>query len=317
MPLVPNTFGLKCEVRELICVSEITSRLSKPWFILGSCSNSVLPESIDATCIKITSQKVVKLSETKSHFIIKAGGGYNWHSFVELCLQNNWHGLENLIFIPGTLGAAPVQNIGAYGCEVADKINKVYTIHLPTLTRHEFYPHECEFAYRSSIFKKKLTDHIITEVEFKLDKQFKRIISHPNLQKLHNADAVTISTQIKMIRNQKLPNPQKVGNAGSFFKNPIVDHSIDIPNIPSFIINSKQIKLSAAALIEQANLKGLTEGGAAISNQHALVIVNLGKATYSDIKTLASRVQNIIYEKHLIKLEPEVQFITPEHWQQP
>lgn len=323
MVQIPNSFGLRCEAKTILALSNLGKLPEHPYIILGSCSNLILPPELNATCIFADDTSIYLIKETSNHFYISVGAATNWHGFVELCIRNKWYGLENLILIPGTVGAAPVQNIGAYGTEVADKIHKINSIHLPTLKKYEFSKHECNFSYRDSIFKTELSNHIITKVEFKLEKTFHLLNEHENIKKLFdtkkNVCAHEVANAIKKIRLDKLPAPEITGNAGSFFKNPIVPANkiFKLDNcIPKFKLTDGRTKLSAAALIEQAGLKGLSVGGAAVSQQHALVIINEKNASYYDVITLAKIIQNKVYEKYGIVLETEVRIIDKEFEQQ-
>lgn len=318
MILIPNTFGLKSEVKQVVDIANLTSdQLHSPWFTLGSGSNVILPETLDATLIK-TNAKAIKLIKTTSdHYHIRIDSACSWHQLVLTAISQNWHGIENLIAIPGTVGAAPVQNIGAYGVELSESILAVETIHIPTLERFYLNKDECEFSYRSSIFKTQLTDHIITAVVLKLKKHFHPIIPHKDLDQLQNCNAKIFASKIANIRSQKLPDPNINGNAGSFFKNPIVPiHKIpkDCMHYP---LGEGMAKLSAAALIETAGLKGMRIGDAAVSAKHALVLINLGNAKYTEITELVRIIQTTIQQEFAINLEPEVKIIAPELLPQP
>lgn len=319
MNLIQNTFGLNCSAKNIVYLSQLTSRVTSPYLILGNCSNTILPPLIDIPCMFADDNSVELIKQDESHYYIKVGAAYNWHKFVELTVMNNWYGLENLILIPGSVGAAPVQNIGAYGSEISDNISKVYTTHLPSLKKYELTKKECNFSYRNSIFKAELNEHIITAVEFKLNKVFTITDSHKEVQqavsKNPNISPIELANTIKKIRTNKLPDPNKIGNVGSFFKNPIVPSNKAIKNIPAFKINDDWCKLSAAALIEQAGLKGLKIGGAAVSKQHALVIINENNASYQDVIQLSKAIKQQVLKKYDIMLENEAKIICPTNAQ--
>ena len=316
MVFISNTFGLKATTNNIVCVTKLNSVQKEPWLILGACSNVVLPEEVPFNCVSILKKNITVLSENKDHVLIRVDGGHNWNDLVEICLFNKWHGLENLILIPGTVGAAPVQNIGAYGTEISDRIEKVHTIDLYTLKKYEFTNTECEFAYRDSVFKKKLVNHIIIAVDLKLDKTFRAITSHINLTEHEQKNHIEISEIIRKTRLRKLPDPKLYGNAGSFFKNPIVKKNVCIEGLTKYpTTDPKFVKLSAAELIENSGLKGKSIGGASVSSQHSLIIINNGFATYKDIVELSQEVQDAVYQKYNIELEPEVKIIPQDNLQ--
>jgi len=251
---------------------------------------------------------------------ITVGSGVDWDDFVAYCVENGWYGVENLSLIPGKVGAAPVQNIGAYGAEAASVIHCVDGINLDTC-EPECYSHDqCRFSYRSSIFKEKLSGKfMITAVTFRLKKQgevdssygdMKRIITdlgEPNLLNLRRA--------VIQIRESKLPDPRKVGNAGSFFKNPVVTEEVAwaleelLPGLPVYQLSEGYVKIGAGFLIEKAGWKGVQMGHAAVHDRQALVLVNRGGATGQDIFELSLAIQKDIFEKYGVALEREVQVI--------
>ena len=316
MVFIKNTFGLKATTHKIVCATTIKSTQKKPWLILGACSNVVLPEEVQFNCVSILKKEITVIADNNDHIIIRVDGGHNWNELVEICLLKKWHGLENLISIPGTVGAAPVQNIGAYGVEISQRIETVHTINLSTLKKHKFSNNECEFAYRDSVFKSKLVDHIIIAVDLKLDKEFNAITSHRDLIGHEQKNHIEISEIIRNTRLRKLPDIKLYGNAGSFFKNPIVENNACIKELTKYpTIDPRFVKLSAAELIEKSGLKGKSIRGASVSKQHALIIVNTGFATYKDIVELSKEIQNSVYEKYNIKLEPEVKIISQDNLQ--
>lgn len=310
MIFLNNSFGLKSSASELTIVDgnyKVDSY--KPWFIIGDASNCIISSNLEANCIKANFNKIELITEQENYITCRVGASMNWHNFVLESSKHGWHGLENLALIPGTVGAAPVQNIGAYGTELSDHAFKVETIDLITGNSHTFNKDQCQFNYRDSIFKNNLKTHLITHVHFKLSKKFQANTKYQSLE--HCSNAASMIKQIITTRNSKLPNPKEIGNCGSFFKNPIVDNTLlnNLPQITSYKISDTKTKLSAAALIEIAELKGISYGGAGISTKHSLVIVNLNAATYSDVKNLSTVVQDKVKEKFDILLETEVKFI--------
>lgn len=318
MIFLPNTFGLKSFAKDQLLVYDSIKFVPEKWFILGSASNSVLDSFIDATCIRAANNSIKLQSQNDDFVLVKVGAAIEWDKLVSECASNNWHGLENLALIPGTVGAAPIQNIGAYGTEIAKYINKVNTICLAENKRYSFNNHECEFDYRTSIFKNKLKTHLITDIELKLETHFNIVQSHGAFKNANNMNHFEVIDFIKKTRTKKLPCPKVHGNAGSFFKNPIVDKELanKLHSIPSFQINEQQFKISAAALIEQADLKGLSHAGAQVSTQHALVIINNSNTDFNAIYELKNKIQAIVLAKYNIKLETEVRFINQYFLQQ-
>lgn len=306
---IANSFGLASSTQLLRLIDENSSyKPMQPWFVIGDASNCIIDSKLQAQCIKANFNSIEVISEDKNHVTCKVGANINWHYFVMLCSRNNWHGLENLALIPGTVGAAPIQNIGAYGVEIANRITHIETIDLKTSFKHLLSNNECNFKYRDSIFKKQLKQHLITHVHLILDKKFHQINNYQGISITKNHR--NMLSQIIRIRRSKLPNPKLIGNCGSFFKNPIIDQNLaNKINTPKFPINKEQTKISAAYLIESAGLKGISIGGAAISNKHALVLTNQNNATFNDVKNLTQHIQNKVFDMYDIMLEPEVTFI--------
>ena len=258
------------------------------------------------------------LKKDDKHVLVKVGAGEVWHNFVLWSVQQNYSGIENLALIPGSVGASPIQNIGAYGIEVKDTIEEVIAIEIKTGKIKKFKNIECEFQYRDSIFKNKIKGkYIITEVIFRLNKSHLNITSYGEVEKelkelKLNANPKNISTAIINIRSRKLPDPQKLANCGSFFKNPTIETSeFEIlkkkyPNIIGYKISEKKIKLAAGWLIDNAGLKGYRIGDAGVHINQALVLVNYGRSTGEDILKLSNIVKNKIRTMYNIELENEV-----------
>ena len=234
--------------------------------------------------------------------------------------KNNYYGSENLSHIPGEVGAAAVQNIGAYGVEVESIIQEVETIEITTGKPRAFQAQECEYEYRNSIFKNRLKgQYIVTAVVFRLSTIPVVHLDYGQLKDLRSRDEVPTANEIRnaviAIRKSKLPEPDQLGSAGSFFKNPVVtvevfkNLSALYSDIPHFVIDERQVKIPAAWLIEQCGWKGKCHGGAAVYEKQPLIIVNKNQATPSDIMELASLVQQSVYVKFKINLQPEVNYI--------
>lgn len=304
-------------------VEELKILLKEPVFkenrflILGEGSNILFTENFDGLIIlnkiKGYSSPVINGNEV----IIKINSGENWDNFVNYCVENNWSGVENLVSIPGTVGASPVQNIGAYGCEVKDVLLNVGAIDINTGEYRIFNNNECEFGYRNSIFKNKLKNkYYITDVTYKLNINHNFSIDYGDVKNELNKrnldiNLINIKTVIADIRAAKLPDPKVIGNAGSFFKNPFI--SIDEyekikqkhPDIKAFK-NNGGYKLAAGWLIEQCGWKGKNIGNAAVHEKQALVIINKGNASGSEILKLSKAIQESVYEKFNVLIEPEV-----------
>jgi UDP-N-acetylmuramate dehydrogenase len=253
--------------------------------------------------------------------LVTAGAGETWDGFVQYCVQQGWGGLENLSLIPGLVGAAPIQNIGAYGVELKDVFSHLDVLDLQTFeTRHYNLP-DCEFGYRNSVFKNKFKNRfLITSVSFILALEHKVNLSYPalkaELEKSEEEPTInSVADAVIRIRRSKLPDPAELGNAGSFFKNPVVDNSafetikLEYPSIPAFFQEVKTVKIPAAWLIEQCGWKGKRFGDAGVHALQPLVMVNYGKATGNQILSLAKQIQNSVFEQFHIQLEPEVNII--------
>ncbi|WP_294945963.1 UDP-N-acetylmuramate dehydrogenase [Sulfurivirga sp.] len=294
-----------------------------PWHVLGAGSNVLLTHDIDGVVLRNRYQQIRLVKEDETSVWLSVGGGLNWDTFVRHTVEQGLWGLENLAAIPGTVGAAPVQNIGAYGTEVQDAITRVQALHLLTGERHEFRNAECEFGYRTSVFKGRLKgQYIIHRVTFRLRKLAH---GHPNLmydsvrERLVGKDEkqltpLDIYEAVSAIRAERLPDPKQEGNAGSFFKNPEVDadyfHQLQQkwPDIPHHQLVDGSYKIPAAWLIEACGWKGRCLSGtdACVSSRHALVLINRGQATGAQILQLAEAIQTDVNHTFGIHLEPEV-----------
>mgnify|MGYP002713026131 FL=1 len=322
-----NTFGIACNARYFVSVetiSELKQALSeKPpvdLFILGGGSNMLLTGDVDAFVLHINLKGIEILKETETEVVVKAMAGENWHTFVQYCLANDFGGLENLSLIPGNVGTAPIQNIGAYGVELKDTFVSCNTVEIDTLREREFTKAECKFEYRNSIFKNEAKGkYIITDVTFRLTKKVhKTSISYGDIQKvLHDKNIGTptikdISEAVIAIRQSKLPDPKILGNSGSFFKNPVVNAETfqvfrsQFPEAPFYEVTPTEFKIPAGWLIEKAGFKGQRFGDAGVHKNQALVLVNYGNATGKEIWQLAMAIQKKVKEMTGIFIEPEV-----------
>jgi len=304
-------------------VSELQTLLSNyhatPKFILGGGSNILFTHDVDGLVIHNQIMGIEKINEDHDHIWLKVGAGENWHQLVLHCIENNYAGIENLSLIPGTVGATPVQNIGAYGVEVKDTLFEVHTLEIENGTARVFNNHECQFGYRDSIFKNTLKNkHIITHVVLQLNKTPVFHVEYGAIaEKLkHQAISIkTISDAVIQIRQEKLPDPKVIPNAGSFFKNPIVSREKFLslqkkyPTIPHFPEPNDCVKIPAGWLIEQCGLKGKRFGNTGVHAQQALVLVNYGDATGAEIKALAERIQTTVREQFDIGLTTEVNIL--------
>ncbi|MCK5538372.1 MAG: UDP-N-acetylmuramate dehydrogenase [Bacteroidales bacterium] len=288
--------------------------------VLGGGSNILLTKDFKGVIIHPFCKDIVKKKTTSNSYLIKADAGVNWDSFVEKCVENNWYGLENLSGIPGKVGAAPIQNIGAYGVELKDFIEKIETINLETHELEIFYHDQCNFGYRDSIFKQSLKGkHVITAVYFSLLKEPNLITNYKaveeELNKIGPATAQNLRKAILNIRESKLPKPIDFPNAGSFFKNPIISLSefkkikSKNPEIPHYIESDKKVKIPAAWLIEQCGFKGYKNGKVAVHDKQALVIINTGGANAQDILNLADKICSKVKKTFGIQLEKEINLI--------
>lgn len=297
-------------------LKQIIRDLDEPFYLLGEGSNTLFTE--DQTPVLIKPKLMGKsIRHDGDNVFITVGCGENWHELVTFCKDQGYHGLENLALIPGSVGAAPVQNIGAYGVELSDVLYSVQWFDFTTFDVKEMAAAECQLAYRDSIFKRQLKGKgAITAVTLKLSTQFVAKLGYAGLNQLPaDVSAEQVYQQVIAIRQSKLPNPDDIPNAGSFFKNPIVSHSVFEqliqlnPNMPSYPAASGFKKLAAGWLIDQAGFKGIRFGEAGVHQQQALVLVNLGQAKGKDIIALANKIRTEVHKKFNVLLEPEVRFV--------
>jgi UDP-N-acetylmuramate dehydrogenase len=286
--------------------------------VLGGGSNLVLTRDVPAVVLKVEIMGRRLLREGGDAWLVEAGAGESWHALVDWTLAMGWPGLENLALIPGTVGAAPVQNIGAYGVELAERFDSLDGVDLVTGRTVTLEARRCAFGYRDSIFKHALAGKtLITRVRLRLPRPWRPVLGYLELQKrLHDTgiaepDARTIFDWVCAIRRAKLPDPALIGNAGSFFKNPIVsaEQCRDIigrdPSVVHYPLPDGSAKLAAGWLIDACGWKGKSIGRAGVYERQALVLVNRGGAIGAEVVTLARAIQESVYGRFGIRLEPE------------
>ncbi len=334
-----NTFGIAAKALQLLRVrseSDVSELLASrangglPLFVLGGGSNLVITGDIKALVVKMEVAGHRLLEEGAKGWLVEAGAGENWHDFVAWTLAQGWPGLENLALIPGSVGAAPVQNIGAYGVELQDRFHSLDGIDLQTGKTFTLNAAQCGFGYRDSVFKHAPAGDtglglagkaVITRVRFWLPKPWKPVLGYADLERkmletgMQTPDAQQIFDWICSIRRAKLPDPAVIGNAGSFFKNPTVttEQCEDIiarePRVVHYPLADGSIKLAAGWLIDACGWKGKSVGNAAVYEKQALVLVNRGgkehPCTGGEVMTLAKAIQTSVYERFGILLEPE------------
>ncbi|MCU4677171.1 UDP-N-acetylmuramate dehydrogenase [Catenovulum sp. 2E275] len=318
MVKIPNTFGLTVTAKRLIKWPS-QQALFKPdesFIIVGAGSNLLFVDAeFDGQLIQLEQDEFI-IEQTASDYLVTLGAGLNWHQTVKRLIDAGIDGLENLALIPGTVGAAPVQNIGAYGVEFSQLCESVTGYNLQTQQVETLNNQQCQFAYRESVFKKQLKDKfIITQVTLRLTKNWQANLSYGPLAELNNPTAIQIFEQVCLIRQSKLPDPAKLPNAGSFFKNPVVEASVfnqlikQDPNIPNYPQADGKVKLAAGYLIDKAGLKGAVYQNAKVHQQQALVLVNQGGSCGVEIANLAAMVRQTVLALFKVKLNPEVRFI--------
>ena len=289
-----------------------------PKFVLGGGSNIILTRDMPQVVLKVEVRGVRLVEERADAWIVEAGAGEPWHEFVEHTLAQGWPGLENLALIPGTVGAAPVQNIGAYGVELKDRFESLDAVDLVTGRTSTLRAGICAFGYRDSVFKHSLTNRtVITRVRFRLPKPWQPVLGYLDLERKmaetgnHAPSARQVFDWVCAIRRAKLPDPAVLGNAGSFFKNPLVtpEQCRDIigrdPEIVHYPLPDGSIKLAAGWMIDACGWKGKSVGQAGVYEKQALVLVNRGGAIGSEVMLLAGAIQESVYGRFGIRLEPE------------
>ena len=322
-----NTFGIDVKAKHFVTINHLedlkTVYASSEFpdkFILGGGSNMLLTKNIDALVIHLNLKGKTIVFKTENQVLIKAEAGENWHQFVLWTLEQDFGGLENMSLIPGNVGTAPIQNIGAYGVELKDVFESCEVLNLQTLEVETLSNEDCQFGYRNSIFKNEAKGkYIILNVTFKLTTKnhnlhtnYGAITSQLEALKVKNPTIQEVSKAVIAIRQSKLPDPKEIGNSGSFFKNPIIsvaqfkDIQNNFPDVPHYIVSETEIKVPAGWLIETAGFKGKTFGNYGVHKKQALVLVNYGCATGKQILELSTLIQKTIYRIFNIFIEAEV-----------
>ena len=322
-----NTFGLMSEAEHFIAVSAIQALEELPalvaqhqrYLILGGGSNVVLAQTVYGLVIHNQLKGIELIQETDTDYLVQAYAGEVWHEFVQHCIHQGWCGLENMALIPGSVGAAPVQNIGAYGLELKDYFDSLQAFNLRTGEWREFSREDCRFAYRDSVFKHEAKDYLIVSIRMRLPKVWQAKLNYADLKNYaglsERSSAQEIFDAVCVIRQAKLPDPKVLGNAGSFFKNPLVSAaqyeqlSLNCPGLVAYPQDDGRYKLAAGWLIEQCGWKGKDLGHAGVHAKQALVLVNRGGATAADIRALAQAIQADVRARYAVELEPEPIFV--------
>jgi UDP-N-acetylmuramate dehydrogenase len=326
-----NTFGIDVTTRYLAEIGsedslqtmlQLPDLENLPKLILGGGSNILFTQAFEGVVIKVSLKGIEKIAETDENVWLKVAAGETWHDLVIHCVSNNYAGLENLSLIPGTVGAAPIQNIGAYGVELKDSFVSLEAVELATGQKHQFTHSDCQFGYRDSIFKKEAKGRfVITSVVLKLDKKPTFRLNYGDIQKtidqmhLKTLTIKDVSDAVIKIRKSKLPDPAEIGNAGSFFKNPEIaifqyeNLRAKFEQIPAFTISPETVKVPAGWLIEQCGWKGKQIGNVGVHSKQALVLVNYGNGSGLEIKQLSDRIQESVFTKFGIRLSVEVNIV--------
>ncbi len=285
---------------------------------VGQGSNLLFTQKFDGCLLKSQNSQIEIVEEAPEKVFVKTGAGVEWDKFVEWAVERGFYGIENLSLIPGTTGASPVQNIGAYGVEVKDCIEQVEAVNLQTQQIHFFSNAECRFGYRDSIFKNELRNQLmVTSVFYRLSKKEKYHLDYGTVKqevdRIGKLNLKNIRQAIVNIRNSKLPDHNVIGNAGSFFKNPVVARENaeelheQFPEMPMYPADKGKVKIAAGWLIDQCGFKGyVTSNGAGVHEKQALVLVNKGTRNGSDIIELANKIKRTVSKNFGIQLEPEV-----------
>ncbi|PWL32080.1 UDP-N-acetylmuramate dehydrogenase [uncultured Roseivirga sp.] len=324
-----NTFGIEASASQFFAFQNLDSlqlalkhAAKAPLLVLGGGSNILLTQDFDGLVLKNELKGIKLLNETNEHFFVEVQAGETWHEFVLTAIANNWAGVENLSLIPGTMGAAPMQNIGAYGVEIEQVFDHLKAVEIATGELHEFKHSDCQFGYRESVFKRELkAKFIITSVTLRLNKTPDFNTSYGAIQEtldtmeVNDLSIKSISDAVINIRQSKLPDPKEIGNAGSFFKNPTIDKldyeglKAEFPSIPGYQLPDNKVKVPAAWLIEQTGWKGKTFDNIGVHKKQPLVLVNYGGGQGAKIRDLAFEILDSVSTKFGIELHPEVNII--------
>ncbi|MDA3953231.1 MAG: UDP-N-acetylmuramate dehydrogenase [Bacteroidales bacterium] len=324
-----NTFGIDVKTKyflEYSSVNELSNFLvtqrkqNLPLMNIGGGSNVLFTKDFEGYILHSKIKGVEIIKEDDDNIYLRVGAGDDWDEFVDYCVKNGWCGVENLSLIPGNVGTCPIQNIGAYGVEVKDVITELETTEIDTLKKTVFTNKECQFAYRDSIFKREFKGkHIINYVTFCLNKKQIFKLDYGNLKnelkEYEQVNLQNIRQAVINIRESKLPDPETIGNAGSFFKNPVVHADLaenlkkSYVDIPCYFQNTDLIKIPAGWLIEKAGWKGKNIGNVGVHNKQALVLINNGGATGMEVLDIAKEIQKSVKDKFGIDIEMEVNVV--------
>lgn len=324
-----NTFGLEAKARQFIdyySVEELVEILpalrdsGEPILHIGGGSNLLFTRDFEGTILHSCIKFIEEVSRNDHEVVVRVGSGVKWDDFCAEMARRNYYGSENLSYIPGEVGASAIQNIGAYGVEVESIIQQVETIEVSSGEPRVFDKSECEYGYRDSIFKNRLQGkYIVTAVVYRLSTVPVVHLDYGPLQQLRSQEGIPTAQQVRdaviAIRQSKLPEPDELGSAGSFFKNPVVPVEVfrqiaaSYTDVPHYVISEDEIKIPAAWLIDQCGWKGKRHGGAAVYEKQPLILVNKDHATAADIMELAQLIEQSVLEKFNIQLSPEVNYI--------
>lgn len=325
-----NTFGIDVKAKSFARFGSIDELkdllrnrdLETPLFILGGGSNILFTQDLPFFVLKNEISGIEIMDETETRIVLKVGSGVEWHSFVRHTVEKGWGGIENMSLIPGSVGASPMQNIGAYGAELKDTFVSLEALHIESLEIHTFNKEECQFGYRESVFKRALKNqYVIVSVSYELSKNPKinttygAIQSEIEVMGTEEITVETVSQAVMNIRRSKLPDPKVLGNAGSFFKNPVVSKAVfeqigkNYPDAPHYPQDSGEEKLAAGWLIEKAGWKGKRIGNCGVHEKQALVLVNYGGASGQEIYDLSTLIIADIQSKFGVSLEREVNIL--------
>lgn len=325
--LLHNTFCIDVKAKKFIeytteedLVAYLTKEGLKPPFLhIGSGSNLLFLKDYEGTILHSKIDNIEVVEEDEESLIVKVGSGYDWDQFVAYAVNREWYGLENLSLIPGEVGASAVQNIGAYGVEVKDLITQVDVVDVHG-EKHSFSNADCNYKYRYSIFKEPSNKHlIVTYVYYKLSKIPQFNLEYGSLKRVlagvKPIDLKHVREAIIAVREEKLPDPKQIGNAGSFFMNPVVSSEkfkelqTLYPSMPHYVLNDKEVKIPAGWMIDMCGWKGKSLGSAGVHDKQALVLINKGGATGNDVKKISEAIQQDVKSKFDIDIYPEVNFI--------
>lgn len=324
-----NTFGIQVNAKRFgrfQNLSELQEALDQrngdELLVLGGGSNVLFTDDFNGLVLLNEIGGIQIVSEDTNHVCIQAGAGEIWHKFVQHCVELGWGGIENLSLIPGSVGASPMQNIGAYGVEIKDVFEELEAYHIESGEVHRFRSEDCAFGYRESVFKRQYKgQYIILKVTFRLSKHAevntRYGVIEAQLAEMHITEPTIkdVSAAVIAIRRSKLPDPAEIGNAGSFFKNPVVTREVfaallaKYPDAPSYPAPNDCVKLAAGWLIEKAGWKGWREKGFGVHTKQALVLVNYGGSVGKDILRLSAQIIDDIHTKFGVELEREVNII--------